>query len=203
MRAYCAHGPAIFLECESTCALKHSIEMRDRKIAVLCEKIHHQYLLFDSIKKETVCIKQVVDRKHWLVSEKEQSAILKRKVDDICYSKKTLKMFYLDQDYLQKDISVKEETIQSLVTEKQALLLEIQNLELILQKIQETASAKFTVDQGVLLSALQVKVIDHEINSKQPDRSRIRLDEKIQEDDASLVYKHLERGRVCFFCARA
>ncbi|ERM96839.1 hypothetical protein AMTR_s00128p00103170 [Amborella trichopoda] len=123
---------------ESTCALKQSIEMGDRKKEFSARRFHHQSLLFDSIKKETADNKQVVDSMHRLVSEQEQSGMW---------------------------LSVSK-----------ALLLEIQNLGLVLKK-----------DSGEWLG-------------QNLRWSLVRLDEKIQEDDASLVYKHLEQDMRLEYC---
>ncbi|XP_077226787.1 uncharacterized protein LOC143860137 [Tasmannia lanceolata] len=69
---------------DSTCELKHSIETRDRKLAVLSEKLQTHFLLFDSIEKEAVAVKQVVDSVQCLVNEKEKVvAGLKKKMDKI------------------------------------------------------------------------------------------------------------------------
>lgn len=52
--------------------MKRSIQCRDRKIAVLSEKIRSHLLLFDSIEKEAISVKKVVDDVQHLVSEKEE-----------------------------------------------------------------------------------------------------------------------------------
>ncbi|PRQ41271.1 hypothetical protein RchiOBHm_Chr4g0445111 [Rosa chinensis] len=57
---------------ESTCEMKRAIQCRDRKIAVLSEKISSHLLLFDSIEKEAISVKKVVDHVQHLVSEKEE-----------------------------------------------------------------------------------------------------------------------------------
>ncbi|MBA0660318.1 hypothetical protein Goklo_012354, partial [Gossypium klotzschianum] len=57
---------------ESTYEMKQSIEARDRKIAVLSEKLNSHLSLFDSIEKEAFSVKQVVDNVERIVSEKEE-----------------------------------------------------------------------------------------------------------------------------------
>lgn len=52
--------------------MKRSIQCRDRKIAVLSEKLKSHLLLFDSIEKEAISVKKVVDDVQHLVSEKEE-----------------------------------------------------------------------------------------------------------------------------------
>ncbi|KAL5976708.1 hypothetical protein ACLOJK_021041 [Asimina triloba] len=60
---------------ESTCEMKHSIETRDKRLALLSEKLHAHLLLFSSIEKEAVTVKQIVDDVQHLVSEKEQAGM--------------------------------------------------------------------------------------------------------------------------------
>lgn len=57
---------------DSTCEMKRSIETRDRKLAILSQKINAHILLFDSIEKEASSVKQVVNNVQRLVSEKEE-----------------------------------------------------------------------------------------------------------------------------------
>ncbi|CAN6727287.1 unnamed protein product [Malus baccata var. baccata] len=58
---------------ESTCEMKRSIQCRDRKLAFLSEKIKSHLLLFDSIEKEAILVKKVVDNVQRVVSEKEEA----------------------------------------------------------------------------------------------------------------------------------
>ncbi|KAK5833684.1 hypothetical protein PVK06_017537 [Gossypium arboreum] len=69
---------------ESTHEMKQSIEARDRKIAVLSEKLNSHLSLFDSIEKEAFSVKQVVDTVERIVSEKEEVvAGLRREMDQV------------------------------------------------------------------------------------------------------------------------
>ncbi|XP_008221757.1 PREDICTED: LOW QUALITY PROTEIN: spindle pole body component 110 [Prunus mume] len=69
---------------ESTCEMKRSIQCRDRKLSVLSEKIKYHLLLFDSIEKEAMSVKKVVDNVQRIVSEKEEVvAGLKSKLDTV------------------------------------------------------------------------------------------------------------------------
>ena len=52
--------------------MKRSIETKDKKLSFLSEKIKSHLLLFDSIEKEALSVKQVVDNIERLVSEKEE-----------------------------------------------------------------------------------------------------------------------------------
>ncbi|MBA0566910.1 hypothetical protein Golob_011683, partial [Gossypium lobatum] len=65
---------------ESTYEMKQSIEARDRKIAVLSEKLNSHLSLFDSIEKEAFSVKQVVDNVERIVSEKEEGEPKKNNV---------------------------------------------------------------------------------------------------------------------------
>lgn len=56
---------------ESFCEMKCSIEARDRKIAILHEKITSHLALFDSIEKEASVIKKVIHQVQDLVDQKE------------------------------------------------------------------------------------------------------------------------------------
>ncbi|KAM1942651.1 hypothetical protein ACFX15_011098 [Malus domestica] len=69
---------------ESTCEMKRSIQCGDRKLAFLSEKIKSHLLLFDSIEKEAILVKKVVDNVQRVVSEKEEVvAGLKSKLDTV------------------------------------------------------------------------------------------------------------------------
>ncbi|XP_019106085.2 uncharacterized protein LOC104898018 isoform X3 [Beta vulgaris subsp. vulgaris] len=65
---------------ESTYDLNRSIETRDRKLKIFSEKLKSHLLLFDSIEKEALSVKQVVDNVRHVVNEKEEVVTgLKRK----------------------------------------------------------------------------------------------------------------------------
>jgi hypothetical protein len=51
--------------------MRRSIEAGNRKLIVLSEKINSHLSLFDSIEREALSIKQLVDKVQLLVSEKE------------------------------------------------------------------------------------------------------------------------------------
>ncbi|KAJ6318969.1 hypothetical protein OIU76_014337 [Salix suchowensis] len=69
---------------ELTCEMKRSIESGDRKLIVLSEKINSHLSLFDSIEREALSIKQLVDKAQLLVSEKEEVvAGLRSKMDKV------------------------------------------------------------------------------------------------------------------------
>ncbi|XP_071688649.1 uncharacterized protein [Rutidosis leptorrhynchoides] len=70
---------------ESTCEMKRSIESRDRKIAMLSEKINTHLSSLESIRKEASLVKQVVDSAQRAVAEKEEVVThLKKEMDKVC-----------------------------------------------------------------------------------------------------------------------
>ncbi|XP_057542338.1 uncharacterized protein LOC130820823 isoform X2 [Amaranthus tricolor] len=69
---------------ESTNDMKRSIEARDRKLKYFSEKLKSHLLLFDSIEKEALCVKQFVDNVRHVINDKEEIVIgLKRKFDEL------------------------------------------------------------------------------------------------------------------------
>ncbi|KAL2904264.1 Tyrosine-protein phosphatase non-receptor type 23 [Bienertia sinuspersici] len=60
---------------ESTYDMKRSIEARDRKLKIFSEKLKSHFLLFDSIEKEALSVKQVVDNVRHVVNEKEEAGM--------------------------------------------------------------------------------------------------------------------------------
>ncbi|RVW22804.1 hypothetical protein CK203_112284 [Vitis vinifera] len=61
---------------DSTCEMKRSIETRDRKLAILSQKINAHILLFDSIEKEASSVKQVVNNVQRLKSLSAKDAVI-------------------------------------------------------------------------------------------------------------------------------
>ncbi|XP_060669256.1 protein CROWDED NUCLEI 2 [Ziziphus jujuba] len=172
---------------ESTSDMKRSIETGNRKLSFLSEKIKSHLLLFDSIEKEALSIKQLVDNIQHLVSEKDEVvAGLKGKLDvvtefekifieKICDLEKKLeleeeetqrknkviseleaqlegaKLSSICQtqiDELQKILSVKDEVIQNLISEKEALHSEVGSMGIILEKIQRIVTCMNEEDKG-------------------------------------------------------
>ncbi|KAH7666149.1 Ribosomal protein L4 domain-containing protein [Dioscorea alata] len=179
---------------ESTSELRHSIEKRDKMLAVLSEKIQAHMLVLDSIRKEAASVKHVVDNIKHLVIEKEQVAtVLKLKMEKISEFEKDFvdKIHFLEDklseyklelrrreitifelkehlaaekigsnlhsrvEELQRTLLVKEELIQRLTSEKQALHLELQNLQVILQRIQCSFIKMSVEDQKALSLAIE------------------------------------------------
>nr|GLL49832.1 myosin-16 [Ipomoea trifida] len=57
---------------DSTCEMRRAIEVRDRKIEVLSEKLKANSMLFDSIEKEASSIKQIVEDTRNVLSAREE-----------------------------------------------------------------------------------------------------------------------------------
>lgn len=55
--------------------MKCSIEARDRKLKIFADKLKSHLLLFDSIEKEALSVKQVVDNVRHVVNEKEEAGM--------------------------------------------------------------------------------------------------------------------------------
>ncbi|KAG6650949.1 hypothetical protein CIPAW_06G078500 [Carya illinoinensis] len=145
---------------ESTYELKRSVECRDRRLTVLSEKIKSHLLLFDSIEKEAFSIKQVINDVQCLVNEKEEVEKIsdlqnKRKNDKDELRRKDRIISELDAHLeaartsnnhqnqiqeLQKTLSAKDVVIQNLISEKEALHIELGTVSIILQKIQDVVT---------------------------------------------------------------
>ncbi|OVA09111.1 hypothetical protein BVC80_9097g208 [Macleaya cordata] len=213
---------------DSTCEMKRSIEIRDRKLSILSEKMHTHMLLFDSIEKEAVSVKQVVGDVQRLVSEKgDVVAGLKRKLDQVSAFEKEFveKIWSLENKlrcnkeeirrkdtiiselegkleaakisnncqpqieeisiqliyYLQKSLSVKEDIIQNLTTEKKGLHFEVRGLEIILLKIQEAVMNMNAEDQKVFSSVLKGQEECPTMSEKENNRSNDMVQESREE----------------------
>ncbi|KAM0987336.1 hypothetical protein ACFXTH_011469 [Malus domestica] len=166
---------------ESTCEMKRSIQCGDRKLAFLSEKIKSHLLLFDSIEKEAILVKKVVDNVQRVVSEKEEVvAGLKSKLDTVSTFEKVFiekisdlenKLKNYEDETRRKDkaiseleaqmeaakifISAKDAVIQNLISEKQALHFEVGSLGIILRRIQDTVKSMNEEDKGVFSSILE------------------------------------------------
>ncbi|KAJ6351608.1 hypothetical protein OIU78_007507 [Salix suchowensis] len=135
---------------ELTCEMKRSIESGDRKLIVLSEKINSHLSLFDSIEREALSIKQLVDKAQLLVSEKEEVvAGLRSKMDKVS----AFENVFLP--HLQKTLFAKDAVIQNLISEKEALHCEVGGLAIILQKIQETVVNMNEEDKRLFSSLLE------------------------------------------------
>ncbi|XP_034681683.1 hyaluronan mediated motility receptor isoform X2 [Vitis riparia] len=139
---------------DSTCEMKRSIETRDRKLAILSQKINAHILLFDSIEKEASSVKQVVNNVQRLVSEKEEVvAGLKSKVEKVSAFEK---VFFEKISDLQNKLRNNEEELQR----KDKIISEIEvkleaanvgnNWQQHIEELQKSLSAKDAVIQNLL-----------------------------------------------------
>ncbi|WVZ58948.1 hypothetical protein U9M48_009163 [Paspalum notatum var. saurae] len=116
---------------DSTCSMQWTIQMKDKQIAVISEKLNSHLVLFSSVEKEVAAVKQVLGDVHCLVGEKETLvANLKDKVHRISV---------LEKDFVA--LLVKDETIERLTSEKQSMQVELHNMEIALQKFQDLFSS--------------------------------------------------------------
>ncbi|XP_050374878.1 uncharacterized protein LOC126792510 [Argentina anserina] len=127
---------------ESTCEMKRAIQVRDRKIAVLSEKIKSHQLLFDSIEKEAISVKKVVDDVQHVVSEKEEigNGWLRSKMDTVSTFEKV---------FIEK-ISDQEKEPRSYRDENQRKDKVIAELESQLEAEKKVISAKDVVIQNLI-----------------------------------------------------
>ncbi|CAH1434106.1 unnamed protein product [Lactuca virosa] len=160
---------------ESTCEMKRSIESRDRKIAILSEKINTQLLSFDTIRKEASFVKQVVDNATHVVNEKEEVVSqLKMKFDKVCAFEKLfiekIKDLETKLKIKEKTIQMKEGIIETLISENKALHSEVGILVVTVKKIQDTMTRMDEEDRAALplMVANQEKNVanSHHIDSR-------------------------------------
>ncbi|KAI4328342.1 hypothetical protein L6164_020701 [Bauhinia variegata] len=129
---------------ESTYEMRRSLEIKDRKLNVLSEKLNSHLLLFDSIEKEAFSIKQIMDKVQSLVSEKEELG-------------KNISNFCLNPPHLQKTLSIKDVEMENLISDNEALHYEVGSLRLILQRIQDTVTNMNEEDKSLFSSILQYR----------------------------------------------
>ncbi|RZC58747.1 hypothetical protein C5167_006050, partial [Papaver somniferum] len=175
---------------DSTCEMRRSIEVRDKKLSVLSEKIQNHLSLFESIEKESISTKQVVDNVQRLVSEKEDVGIgwieEETRPEKICLLEKKLRSN--NEELRRKDtksLSMKEGIIQNLNTEKKALFFEARALEIILQKIQEAVIHMNAEDQKAYLSVVNAQDECPTMSEERNDRSNAMVQESKEGSPAS------------------
>uniref|UniRef100_A0A804U6T5 Uncharacterized protein n=1 Tax=Zea mays TaxID=4577 RepID=A0A804U6T5_MAIZE len=88
---------------DSTCSMQWTIQLKDKQIAVMSEKLNSHLVLFSSVEKEVAAVKQVLGDVHCLVGEKENVvADLKDKVQRISVLEKD---FVENLNFLESKIS--------------------------------------------------------------------------------------------------
>ncbi|EMS54403.1 hypothetical protein TRIUR3_11650 [Triticum urartu] len=116
---------------DSACSLQWTIQMRDKQITVISEKLNSHLALFNSVGKEVAAVKQVLGDVECLVGEKENVVSdLKCKVQRISV---------LEKDFVGMVASCNMASLVSdyYLTE---MLVELHNMETALQKFQDIFS---------------------------------------------------------------
>ncbi|XP_062204840.1 uncharacterized protein LOC133906896 isoform X2 [Phragmites australis] len=165
---------------DSTCSMQWTIQMKDKQIAIISEKLNSHLVLFSSVEKEVAAVKQVLGDVQCLVGEKENVVVdLKDKVQRVSVLEKDFvdKLNFLENkissyqlelrsrariiyelkgrldaeklnnsfqpqlEELRKALLVKDETIERLTSEKQAMHMELHNMEIALRKFQDIFSS--------------------------------------------------------------
>ncbi|CAN6299460.1 unnamed protein product [Urochloa humidicola] len=111
---------------DSTCSMQWTIQMKDKQIAVLSEKLNSHLVLFSSVEKEVAAVKQVLGDVHCMVGEKENVvADLKDKVQRI--------------SVLEKDVVEKVNFLESKIS---AYQLELRNRAKIIYELKDRLEAE-------------------------------------------------------------
>ncbi|KAF8720505.1 hypothetical protein HU200_023751 [Digitaria exilis] len=162
---------------DSTCSMQWTIQMKDKQIAVISEKLNSHLIFFSSVEKEVAAVKHVLGEVHCLVGEKENvvatlkdkvqrfSVIEKDVVEKLNFLESKISAYQLElrsrariiyelKDSLEteklnnsfqpqleeKDLLVKDDVIERLTSEKQAMHVELHNMGIALQKFQDLFS---------------------------------------------------------------
>uniref|UniRef100_A0A0D9XJM4 Uncharacterized protein n=1 Tax=Leersia perrieri TaxID=77586 RepID=A0A0D9XJM4_9ORYZ len=150
---------------DSACSLQWTIQLKDKQIAVISEKLNAHLALFSSVGKEAAAVKQVLGDVKCLVGDKENVVSdLKGKVEKISVLEKdfveNLKFFeekiskyqlelqnrarmiyelreQLEAEKHKNKFQPQDEIIERLRSEKQEMLMELHNMEIALRKLQD------------------------------------------------------------------
>ncbi|KAL5223893.1 hypothetical protein ABZP36_010532 [Zizania latifolia] len=165
---------------DSSCSLQWTIQMKDKQIAVISEKLNAHLALFSSVGKEVTEVKQVLGDVKCLVGDKENvvsdlkgkvekiSVLEKDFVEKLSFFEEKVRNYQLElrnrariiyelkerleaeklkskfQHQLEeisicseKSLLVKDEIIERLTSEKQAMFMELHNMEVALCKFQD------------------------------------------------------------------
>ncbi|EOA40540.1 hypothetical protein CARUB_v10009270mg, partial [Capsella rubella] len=139
---------------ESFCEMKCSIEARDRKIAILNDKIASHLTLFDSIEKEASTIKKVIHEVQGLVDQKEDVVSgLKEKMDHVSTYEKVFieKIRSLEEniEYHETEIQRKDTIISQLSAQLEAENIKSECQHQI-EELQKTLQVKDLVVENVI-----------------------------------------------------
>uniref|UniRef100_A0ACD5Z942 Uncharacterized protein n=1 Tax=Avena sativa TaxID=4498 RepID=A0ACD5Z942_AVESA len=161
---------------DSSCSLQWTIQMKEKQIAVISEKLNSHLALFNSVGKEVASVTQVLADVECVVGEKENvvselkgkvqriSLLEKDFVDKLSFlgdkitsyqlelrnrariiyelkeqldAEKLNNKFHPQLEELKKSLLVKDEIIERLTSDKQAMLKELHNMEIALGKFQD------------------------------------------------------------------
>ncbi|XP_062111754.1 uncharacterized protein LOC133823161 [Humulus lupulus] len=140
---------------ESNCDMKRAIQTRDRKLGVLSEKVKSHLLLFDSIEKEAVSVKQAVDNVQHTMSEKEDVvADLNNKLDKVSAFEKVFveKIGDLEEKLKCDEDEIQRKTIVILELEAQVQAAKISTaFQTQIDELQKILSSKDAVIENLIL----------------------------------------------------
>ncbi|XP_004983166.1 protein CASP [Setaria italica] len=189
---------------DSTCSMQWTIQMKDKQIAVISEKLNSHLVLFSSVQKEVAAVKQVLGDVHFLVGEKENvvadlkdkvqmiSVLEKDVVDKLNFLESKISAYQLELrsrariiyelkdrleaeklnnsfqpqlEELKKALLVKDDIIERLTSEKQAMHVELHNMEIALQRFQDLFSS---IGHGRMKNFLAISG-SQDVNNGQPE----------------------------------
>ncbi|ESQ35821.1 hypothetical protein EUTSA_v10007877mg [Eutrema salsugineum] len=186
---------------ESFCEMKCSIEARDRKIAILHQKITSHLALFDSIEKEATAIKYVIHEVQGLVDQKEDVvAGLKEKMDHVSTYEKVFieKISTLEKkiEYQETELQSKENRISELSAQLEAAKLKNEDQ----LQVEEISLSEFACFIPYIQKTLKVKdsVVENLISEKEALNSEVRSLEMILQRIQESVTLMTEEDRRVF-----
>ncbi|XP_013639018.1 PREDICTED: cingulin [Brassica oleracea var. oleracea] len=139
---------------ESFSEMRCSVEARDRKIAILHQKITSHLALFDSIEKEASAIKNVIQEVQGLVDQKEDVvAGLKGKMDHVSTYEKVFieKIRTLEEkiEYLEAELQSKDNRISELCAQLEEAKMK-NEYQLQIEEFQKTLKVKDLVVENLI-----------------------------------------------------
>ncbi|KAJ0237601.1 Uncharacterized protein HA466_0245480 [Hirschfeldia incana] len=139
---------------ESFSEMKCSVDARDRKIAILHQKITSHLALFDSIEKEASAIKNVIHEVQGLVDQKEDVvAGLKEKMEHVSTYEKVFieKISFLEEkiDYQETELQSKDNRISELCAQLEEAKMK-NEYQLQIEEFQKTLKVKDLVVENLI-----------------------------------------------------
>ncbi|OEL20190.1 hypothetical protein BAE44_0018786 [Dichanthelium oligosanthes] len=187
---------------DSTCSMQWTIQMKDKQIAVISEKLNSHLVLFSSVEKEVAAVKQVLGDVHCLVGEKENvvsdlkdkvqriSVLEKDVVEKLNFLESKISAYQLELQSRARIIyelkegleaeklnnsfqpqleEISDDIIERLTSEKQAMHVELHNMEIALQKFQDLFSSIWH-ERMKSFSAISGSQDLQDVNNRQPGR---------------------------------